>query len=210
MGVWGRCDQWRNLHSISETVDAHHPWRMYKPSQVVLRVSDSKYRYRRYNSRNASESCVESTCLDDKKVSFIGNFHSWSLVRNPTALGCTIQLIPNQDTHIRCCSTCHSNRAVKEGHRYNLCVSPPSIYSVQVHLLTFYNVDNQVPASVWTCIEPAVGIVTACLPNMGPLLQRVPRKFWIRMNPSSNENSDQERGNPIAQIHLTGAFKHSG
>ena len=73
-----------------------------------------------------------------------------------------------------------------------------------------YFLDNQVPASVWTCIEPAVGIVTACLPNMGPLLQRVPRKFWIRMNPSSSENSDQEMGKPIARVHLAGAFKHSG
>lgn len=78
-----------------------------------------------------------------------------------------------------------------------------------VHLLTRCIADNQVPASVWTCIEPAIGIVTACLPNMGPLLQRVPRKFWIRMNPSSSENSDQERGTPIARIHLAGAFKHS-
>ncbi|PTU24060.1 hypothetical protein P175DRAFT_0422674, partial [Aspergillus ochraceoroseus IBT 24754] len=28
---------------------------------------------------------------------------------------------------------------------------------------------NQVPASVWTCIEPAVGITAACLSNMRPL-----------------------------------------
>ncbi|PYH98146.1 hypothetical protein BO71DRAFT_395604 [Aspergillus ellipticus CBS 707.79] len=32
---------------------------------------------------------------------------------------------------------------------------------------------NQVPASVWTCIEPAVGITAACLSNMRPLFLMV-------------------------------------
>lgn len=127
MGIWSHCDQWRNLHPISETMDAHHPWRMYKPSQVVLWVANSKYRYRRYNSRDAGESCVESTCLKDKKVPFIGHFHPWSLVRSYTSLSLYYQLIPTQDTHFRCCSTGHSDRAVKEGHGYNLCVYPFNI-----------------------------------------------------------------------------------
>ncbi|KAJ5457865.1 hypothetical protein N7475_009253 [Penicillium sp. IBT 31633x] len=40
---------------------------------------------------------------------------------------------------------------------------------------------NQVPASVWTCIEPAVGIVAACLANMRPLFKVVHTK-WSRLS----------------------------
>lgn len=71
-------------------------------------------------------------------------------------------------------------------------------------------IDNQVPSSVWTCIEPAIGIVTACLPNLGPLLQRLPRRFWTRMNQSSNEDMDKEMKRPMAPAHVTGVFKYSG
>ena len=127
MGVRGHCDQWRDLYPIPKTMDAHHPWWMYKSSQVVLWVSGSKYHYRCYNPHDARESCVESTCLKDKKISFIIHFRSWSSVSNPTALNLYYpanNYVTTQDTHIRCCSTGHSNRAIKKGHGYNLCVYP--------------------------------------------------------------------------------------
>ncbi|KAJ5356136.1 hypothetical protein N7517_010745 [Penicillium concentricum] len=41
---------------------------------------------------------------------------------------------------------------------------------------------NQVPASVWTCIEPAVGIVAACLSNMRPLFKVLHTKVWSRLS----------------------------
>ncbi|CDM30642.1 hypothetical protein DTO013E5_2422 [Penicillium roqueforti] len=41
---------------------------------------------------------------------------------------------------------------------------------------------NQVPASVWTCIEPAVGIVAACLSNMRPLFKVIHTKVWSRLS----------------------------
>ncbi|KAJ5636015.1 uncharacterized protein N7484_009328 [Penicillium longicatenatum] len=39
---------------------------------------------------------------------------------------------------------------------------------------------TQVSSSVWTCIEPAVGIIAACLSNMRPLFKLVHEKVWSR------------------------------
>ncbi|CAI7608044.1 unnamed protein product [Penicillium discolor] len=41
---------------------------------------------------------------------------------------------------------------------------------------------NEVPASVWTCIEPAVGIFAACLSNMRPLFKVMHTKVWSRLS----------------------------
>ncbi|OQD85129.1 hypothetical protein PENANT_c011G05538 [Penicillium antarcticum] len=41
---------------------------------------------------------------------------------------------------------------------------------------------DQVPASVWTCIEPAVGIVAACLSNMRPLFKFIHTKVWTKLS----------------------------
>ncbi|KAJ6139715.1 hypothetical protein N7471_006201 [Penicillium samsonianum] len=40
---------------------------------------------------------------------------------------------------------------------------------------------NQVPASVWRCIDPAVGIVAACLTNMRHLFKATNTKVWSRL-----------------------------
>lgn len=53
---------------------------------------------------------------------------------------------------------------------------------------------NQVNASVWTCIEPCVGITAACLSNMRPLFNMLPdvpwRKFSFRSLTSGRHSSD--------------------
>lgn len=43
------------------------------------------------------------------------------------------------------------------------------------------HLDDQVPASVWTCIEPAVGITASCLSNMRPLFLALTR-LRVRMH----------------------------
>lgn len=48
------------------------------------------------------------------------------------------------------------------------------------------NTDNQVPVVVWTCIEAAVGITAACLPNLRPLFKLGNRGFWSQYRSSSN------------------------
>lgn len=60
----------------------------------------------------------------------------------------------------------------------------------EVTLYTNPNTDNQVNSSVWTCIEPAVGIVAACLSNMRPLLRAIHQKFWKKE--SSTGHTSQE------------------
>ncbi len=48
----------------------------------------------------------------------------------------------------------------------------------------------EVDPSVWTCIEPAMGILAACLSNMRPLLTYV----WSNLSPKGeaalNDSSD--------------------
>ncbi|CEJ58752.1 hypothetical protein PMG11_07398 [Penicillium brasilianum] len=51
---------------------------------------------------------------------------------------------------------------------------------------------TQVNPSVWTCIEPAVGIVAACLSNMRPLFKLVHRKIWIRHVGPTKNTSQQD------------------
>ena len=41
-----------------------------------------------------------------------------------------------------------------------------------------------IDATVWTCVEPAVGILAACLSNMRPLLR------FITRGPPDHSNSD--------------------
>ncbi|OQE10268.1 hypothetical protein PENVUL_c004G08074 [Penicillium vulpinum] len=67
---------------------------------------------------------------------------------------------------------------------------------------------NQVPASVWTCIEPAVGIVAACLSNMRPLFKVMHTKVWPRLpsphatNASSPSDSHvKEKNGWLQQNH---------
>ncbi|KAF9890233.1 hypothetical protein FE257_006145 [Aspergillus nanangensis] len=49
---------------------------------------------------------------------------------------------------------------------------------------------NQVPPSVWTCIEPAVGITAACLSNMRPLFKLIPRFGWLQnLTPDPRPNN---------------------
>ncbi|KXG53624.1 uncharacterized protein PGRI_006740 [Penicillium griseofulvum] len=52
---------------------------------------------------------------------------------------------------------------------------------------------NQVPVIVWTCIEAAVGITAACLPNLRPLFTIGKRNFWSQIRSANNvsEMSDK-------------------
>ncbi|KAJ5543393.1 hypothetical protein N7535_005821 [Penicillium sp. DV-2018c] len=45
---------------------------------------------------------------------------------------------------------------------------------------------NQVPVVVWTCIEAAVGITAACLPNLRPLFKLGSRNFWSTLRSSKH------------------------
>ncbi|KAJ5964245.1 uncharacterized protein N7479_004121 [Penicillium vulpinum] len=60
---------------------------------------------------------------------------------------------------------------------------------------------NQVPVIVWTCIEAAVGIMAACLPNLRPLFKLGKRNFWSNLRSSNNVSEMSSRtlvslGNP--------------
>ncbi|KAJ5089758.1 hypothetical protein N7532_008442 [Penicillium argentinense] len=44
---------------------------------------------------------------------------------------------------------------------------------------------NQAPVVMWTCIEAAVGIVAACLPNLRPLFKFGGRGFWSQLRSGS-------------------------
>lgn len=59
------------------------------------------------------------------------------------------------------------------------------------------HLDDQVPASVWTCIEPAVGITASCLSNLRPLFLALTR-LRVRMHrvlsrPSQTESAEVEQ-----------------
>ncbi|CAI7621274.1 unnamed protein product [Penicillium glandicola] len=45
---------------------------------------------------------------------------------------------------------------------------------------------NQVPVIVWTCVEAAVGITAACLPNLRPLFKVGHRNFWSQIRSTNN------------------------
>lgn len=57
---------------------------------------------------------------------------------------------------------------------------------IDVSALLIPRIDNQVPVVVWTCIEAAVGITAACLPNLRPLFKLGHRSFWSQARSSSN------------------------
>lgn len=60
---------------------------------------------------------------------------------------------------------------------------------------------NQVDPSVWTCIEPAVGIVAACLSNMRPLFKVVRERVWSRYvstNASSRDDIAEKRNEKLS------------
>lgn len=50
--------------------------------------------------------------------------------------------------------------------------------------LIFYAV-NQAPVVLWTCVEAAVGIVAACLPNLRPLFKLGRPGFWSQLRSGS-------------------------
>ncbi|OJK01866.1 hypothetical protein ASPACDRAFT_114385 [Aspergillus aculeatus ATCC 16872] len=70
---------------------------------------------------------------------------------------------------------------------------------------------DQVTASVWTCIEPMMGITAACLSNMRPLFTMLPRPEWSknlswRKNAFSLPSSDRSKTKSMEQkpnIHST-------
>ncbi|OJJ45261.1 hypothetical protein ASPZODRAFT_17481 [Penicilliopsis zonata CBS 506.65] len=59
---------------------------------------------------------------------------------------------------------------------------------------------NEVPSSVWTCIEPAVGITAACLSNMRPLFTIVYRRLGgdRTAGPSEEKMKRRQSGSPTA------------
>jgi hypothetical protein len=84
-----------------------------------------------------------------------------------------------QDFNIRYHSLGHPGPAIWKGYRCHMCAKNPPLTKENFHWLTS---DDQVPASVWTCIEPAVGIVAACLSNMRPLFKRIYKKVWNKLS----------------------------
>ncbi|KAJ5177795.1 uncharacterized protein N7500_000494 [Penicillium coprophilum] len=58
---------------------------------------------------------------------------------------------------------------------------------------------NQVPASVWTCIEPAVGIVAACLSNMRPLFKVIHAKVFSGLSSKSAANTSNASHSQIKE-----------
>ena len=55
---------------------------------------------------------------------------------------------------------------------------------------------------MWTCVEAAVGIVAACLPNLRPLFKFSDRGFWTQLRSSitgskksNNESKNTGTGN---------------
>ncbi|PWY70796.1 integral membrane protein [Aspergillus sclerotioniger CBS 115572] len=70
---------------------------------------------------------------------------------------------------------------------------------------------NQVPASVWTCIEPCVGITAACLSNMRPLflmLTRLPGKIPRLSQPSSTGSGEANRSKIVFTQTVRVASSH--
>ncbi|CAG8061293.1 unnamed protein product [Penicillium salamii] len=64
---------------------------------------------------------------------------------------------------------------------------------------------DQVPSSVWTCIEPAVGIVAACLANMRPLFNFMHVKVWSKITTRYATNS---KNSSASQINEKGNWNH--
>lgn len=65
---------------------------------------------------------------------------------------------------------------------------------------------NQVPVIVWTCVEAAVGITAACLPNLRPLFKIGHRNFWSQIRSSNNVSertlvSSNNGGSTITSNH---------
>ncbi|KAI9933726.1 hypothetical protein MW887_004798 [Aspergillus wentii] len=52
--------------------------------------------------------------------------------------------------------------------------------------------DVTFPSSVWTCIEPAVGITAACLSNMRPLWALFTKKYWTAPDSTSRGSAVKE------------------
>ncbi|KAJ5607298.1 hypothetical protein N7537_003917 [Penicillium hordei] len=77
------------------------------------------------------------------------------------------------------------------------------------HITCTHN--KEVSTSVWTCIEPAVGIIASCLSNMRPLFKVMHTKVWSRLssryatNTDSNKNSQtkERSGWPRQTTSLT-------
>lgn len=66
--------------------------------------------------------------------------------------------------------------------------------------------DNQVPVIVWTCIEAAVGITAACLPNLRPLFKLGRHNFWSQVRSANNISErtligSSNTGDAIASNH---------
>lgn len=76
-------------------------------------------------------------------------------------------------------------------------------------------IDNQVPSSVWTCIEPAVGITAACLSNMRPLFKVAHDKVWVGLastitgRGSQHTNNDSHQSLHNKNSELTDNSNHS-
>ncbi|OQE39249.1 hypothetical protein PENCOP_c007G04572 [Penicillium coprophilum] len=64
---------------------------------------------------------------------------------------------------------------------------------------------NQVPVIVWTCMEAAVGITAACLPNLRPLFKLGNRNFWSQIR-SSNSNVSEMSDRTLVSSNNTGTM----
>lgn len=73
-------------------------------------------------------------------------------------------------------------------------------------------IDNEVQSSVWTCIEPAVGITAACLSNMRPLFKVAHEKVWVGLTSTFTGKGSQSSQQPLRNKNseISNSSEHSG
>lgn len=83
--------------------------------------------------------------------------------------------------------------------------------AVRVYFLTYmYRSNditwNQTDCFIWSCVEPATGIVSACLPTLRPLLRRFFPSLFTTLGSSRNTGSssnDRNRNGEFYRLHQT-------
>lgn len=84
-------------------------------------------------------------------------------------------------------------------------LSIPLYEAIIVKMMLIFITDNEVQSSVWTCIEPAVGITAACLSNMRPLFKVSHDKVWVNLTSTfrSKRIQSQTKSESNQSLHNT-------
>lgn len=59
------------------------------------------------------------------------------------------------------------------------------------------------PIFIWSCLEPSIGILSACLPVMGPLLRAHYRNHWASSDKSTQDSDPYRHGAPRSKNWLS-------